>query len=71
MKILIHNHYTGAETEYEGDRHTLQKLLIKLYPMLEGCYDYGDLDGMIEYIDSMQSRSVEITDETEHPFLKV
>jgi hypothetical protein len=71
MKIAIHNHHNEGVQELEGDRHTLQKLLFKLYPVLEGRFYYGDLDGMLDYIDSMQSRSVEITDETEHPFLKV
>jgi hypothetical protein len=71
MVIKIHNHSTDTEIDYEGDRHTLQKLLFKLYPSLQGRYYYGDLEGMIDYIDSFQSRSVEIVDETEHPFLKL
>lgn len=71
MKLLIHNHRDGSQQEIEGDPHTLQVQLLTMFPWLDGCHAYGDLDTMIDAVDSTQGRSIEIVDDTLHPFLQL
>jgi hypothetical protein len=71
MKLAIYNHLNNTHQEVEGDAYTVQRLLIQMFPHIVEHYPFGSIDDMIDYIDSMQHRSVEVVDESEHPLLKV
>lgn len=71
MKLAIYNHLDGSHQEIEGDTYTLERTLYAMFPWLLKHFAFGSLEDIIDYIDNMQHRSVEIVDESQHPLLKV
>jgi hypothetical protein len=69
MKVAIHNHLNDSMKTYEGDPASVERQIIEDYPWFKH-FDDGDLETLCAYIDCQQMFSVEVLDDTEHPFLR-
>lgn len=67
MRVAIYEHLHDTFKMYEGDPDSIERQILEDYPWF---HDFeGDLETLLAYIDSQQMLSVEILDESPHPFL--
>jgi hypothetical protein len=69
MTIVIHNLHSNSEKVYQGDKHSISRQLDDDFPWIATMYGPEDLRDALDYIDSQQNFTVEVLDDSLHPFV--
>lgn len=64
MKIVVHNHYSESDEVFDGEPKRLYHRIVDHYPWLahHDVEDAGDLEALLEQLDSSQGFSVDIVE---------
>lgn len=72
MKVVVTSHYSGAEYVFEGSADTVYEQILEQFPFLHTgqAEHHGDVDGLVEHLNSMQALDAEVVDQGSNTLVK-
>lgn len=70
MRVVIYDWLHSSHKVYEGDPTSVERQIVEDMPWHGEHFEEGDLESLLAYIDAQQMFSVDVEDDSAHPFLK-